>query len=56
MDRAKFYLSKIEKLPTANDELSAKYGKTGTLECTEFSAKAKYYYNELIKEKCKSKK
>ncbi len=56
MDRAKLDLSKIEKLPTANDELDVKYGKTGTPERAEFNAKANaYYYGELIKEKRKEK-
>ncbi len=56
MDRAKLDWSKIEKLPTANDELDAKYGKTGTLKREEFNAKANaYYYGELIKEKRKEK-
>lgn len=56
MDRAKLDWSKIEQLPTANDELDAKYGKAGTPERAEFNAKANaYYYGELIKEKRKEK-
>lgn len=58
MERPKLNLEKIRKgLPTANDYLNNKYGKTGTPERVEFSAKAlSFYYGELIKETRKEKK
>jgi HTH-type transcriptional regulator / antitoxin HipB len=57
MERPKLDLERIKReLPSANDELDAKYGKVGTPERAEFSAKANaYYYGELIKEKRKEK-
>ncbi len=57
MERPKLDLERIKReLPSANDELDAKYGKVGTPERAEFSAKANaHYYGELIKEKRKEK-
>jgi HTH-type transcriptional regulator / antitoxin HipB len=56
MDRTKLNWEKIKQLPTMNDYLDEKYGKVGTLERAEFSAKANaFYYGELIKEKRKEK-
>lgn len=58
MERSKINLEKIRKeLPTAKDYLNNKYGKNGTPERAEFSAKAlSFYYGELIKETRKEKK
>ena len=58
MDRPKLEIEKIKReLPTANDYLAEKYGKHGTPEREEFSAKAlAYYYGELIKETRKEQK
>lgn len=58
MDRRKLNLSKLEKeTHSANDYLDQKFGKVGTDEREDFSAKAlSYYYGELIKETRKEKK
>ena len=58
MDRPKLNLEKMQKeLHSANDYLDEKYGKIGTPEREEFSAKAvSFYYGELIKETRKEKK
>jgi HTH-type transcriptional regulator/antitoxin HipB len=58
MERPKLDLDRIKrKLRTANDYLDKEYGKIGTPERAEFSAKAlSFYYGELIKETRKEKK
>ena len=58
MDRPKINLDKMNKeVHSANDYLADKYGKNGTPEREEFSAKAlSYYYGELIKETRKEQK
>jgi HTH-type transcriptional regulator / antitoxin HipB len=58
MERLKINADKMQKeLHSANDYLDEKYGKIGTPEREEFSAKAvSFYYGELIKETRKEKK
>jgi HTH-type transcriptional regulator / antitoxin HipB len=57
MDRTKINFEKLKKeTHSANDYLDTKYGKQGTPERVEFTAKAhSFYYGELIKEKRKEK-
>lgn len=58
MERPKINWEKVKKeTHSANDYLEEKYGKHGTPEREEFSAKAlAYYYGELIKETRKEQK
>ncbi|QBO57449.1 helix-turn-helix domain-containing protein [Chryseobacterium salivictor] len=58
MERPKLDLERIKReLPTANDYLDKKFGKVGTPDREDFSAKAlSFYYGELIKETRKEKK
>jgi HTH-type transcriptional regulator/antitoxin HipB len=55
MERIKINIEKLKKeTHSVNDYLDNQYGKIGTSERAEFSAKAlSYYYGELIKEKRK---
>lgn len=48
-------LDKLGKLPTANEMLDEKYGKTGTTSREAFEAKAKaWYYAEVLRDARKS--
>lgn len=51
MKRNILYNAKLQKLQTAEDYLSAKYGKRGSDSRKEFDAKAMaWYYAEILKE------
>jgi len=58
MERPKINWEKVKKeTHSVNDYLEKKFGKIGTAEREEFSAKAlAYYYGELIKETRKEQK
>lgn len=58
MDRLKISTEKLnEETHSANDYLDKKFGKVGTPDREDFSAKAlSFYYRELIKESRKEKK
>lgn len=57
MVRKKLNNELLNTLPTANDLLNEKYGKTGTPSREAFDAKAQaWYYGELLKEKRKERK
>ncbi len=49
MDRRRLKLDKIRKLPTVNEDLDKKYGKTGTLEREKFEQDAlDFYASQLL--------
>lgn len=51
----KINLEKIDQLPTFEDTLEKKYGAKGSIERTEFEAKARsWYYSEVLKNARKS--
>jgi len=51
IDRKKINSEKLRKLPTVNDELDQKYGKTSTASREKFSMEARAYYTgQLIED------